>query len=1034
MTHPGWLDELEAKLAPGDDGLYGLRPDLAAAAGPLPASAPVPRFVPTGEVSAIYKQDGRVRKIHLVVVAPDLAAARRFGEALGRLGNVRSDGRPILGLSARDITEIALTCDPGMEVIPAHVWTPWFSLFGSKSGFDRLEDCFLDLSPHIRALETGLSSDPAMNRLISALDGYVLVSSSDAHSSEKLGREATVIKGPATFETLKAALRGGPELIGTVEFFPEEGKYHLDGHAGCGPALTPGQTREAGGMCPVCGRPLTVGVLSRVYELADRDRPPEGMRPDWHVVPLAELLGQVLDRGPATQEVARSYRRLVGELGPELDILLDVPIADIRTAAGPVLARAVEKARLGEVEASGGYDGLFGTIKVLSKSERLELSGQGVLFGSTPVRRGRPPLGEGAPKSPRLQADPPPGGAKRRPGGQLGPVGSILQGLTAEQLAAVTFMGGDLAVTAGPGSGKTLVLTRRAAFLARRLAGPLAAPMVGSLVDVDAALAALVGAGASFAGPDGAGAAPPAPDGAGAASPAPEGPAPEGDGRPDPGRPSGPDPRAPSERLTPPAPAAPLPILVTTYTRKAAETLSERLSELRSPFAAPLIVSTLHALALSELRSARPGTELAPERLQAAMAAMAARRAGLSPRAFQTALSLAKNRLEPLDSLPDPALRGAALEYQARLDEDRLVDFDDLIARARGLDWRGRFAHVLADEFQDFSLAQLRLLAIMAPPDGLTVIGDPDQGIYGFRGALPRAFESLDAERGRAARLELSHNFRSGPTLVEAAEAARPKPGAPRRAARKAPPEPVGRAVLDRPELEAAWVAERIRASLGVLDLGPGGSSRADTELLPGLALGDVAVLFRLRRQAEAVARSLDAAGLPWQMAGEEPLSSADQLDLKADKIALLTMHAAKGLEFRLVFICGLEDGLFPLRLGGGPEAGAAEADMESPDMAAAGLAGPGQARLGQSAGVPDPPEDAFAEDALAEERRLFYVAATRAKDKLYLTRVKSRTLFGRLLTEPSPFWDLIPERLRRDHKARSVVRRSKLPAGPRLF
>lgn len=389
MTHPVWLEELSAKLRMLESGLYamdGLK------GGPL--------FVPTGEVSCIFKKDGRGRRVHLVVIAPDLEAAGRFSRALGRVGKIESDGRPVLGLPARDVLEMALLADPRMQVIPAHIWTPWYSLFGSKSGFDRLEDCFGDLSSHITALETGLSSDPAMNRLVSALDGYALVSSSDAHGCEKLGREATVIEGPLSFEALSRALHGGPELIGTVEFFPEEGKYHLDGHSGCGPGLAPAQTREVGGICPVCGKPLTVGVLSRVYELADRDAPPaEIMRPDWHVIPLAELLGQVFDTGPGSKAVLTAYQRLIEEFGAELSILLETPVELIREKAGALLARAVQKMRAGEVEVAGGYDGVYGQVKVLSDSERSSLAGDSLLLGAAPPKRGGRSKAKAGPKA-----------------------------------------------------------------------------------------------------------------------------------------------------------------------------------------------------------------------------------------------------------------------------------------------------------------------------------------------------------------------------------------------------------------------------------------------------------------------------------------------------------------------------------------------------------------------------------------------------------------------------------------------------------
>ncbi|MDR2368330.1 MAG: UvrD-helicase domain-containing protein [Deltaproteobacteria bacterium] len=896
MTHPAWLGRLREALEMGPDGFYRLAGEPGG-----------PAFVPTGEVSAIYKQGGRTRKIHLVVVAPDLGAAERFGTSLGRLGNVTSDGRPILGLSARNILEIALEADPAMEVIPAHVWTPWFSIFGSKSGFDAVEECFGDLTGHIRALETGLSSDPEMNRLVSALDRYALVSSSDAHSPDKLGREATVIEGPLDFAGLKRALGGGDNLVGTVEFFPEEGKYHLDGHAQCGPALTPAETKALGGICPVCGKPLTVGVLSRVLELADRETAPGGRLPDWHLLPLAEVLAQTLDVGTASREVARAYERLVAEFGSEYGLLLDTPLDDVREVAGPVLARAIERMRLGEVEASGGYDGKYGRITVIGRRERLELSGEGLLFGApAPAKRGRRKAEpeSGPPKTKAV--------VKRRVAS-----GGLLGDLSSEQQQAVTFGGPALALSAGPGAGKTLALVRRAVFLIRN----------GSV--------------------------------------------------------------------------APEKLLLTTYTRKAAETLSQRLVGLLGPAAEKVTVCTLHALALGLANRRKPGFRLADEELLSRLAADGGKACGISPRRFQNLVSLRKNRQgldgDWLGEDPGSPVNAALALYQRILRDLGLWDYDDLILEAAGVEGLGEdgaYSAVLADEFQDFSLTQYGFLMRLAKNASLTVIGDPDQSVYGFRGAHGSIFERLAGDRRDLVRMDLSLNFRSTPAICQAAEAVRPEGGAKRSPARQGELQRIGRAVLDGPEAEAAWVAGRIAGHLGVTDLGPSGSHAGDRERLADLGLADVAVIFRLRHVGQAMAEALGRAGFPYQMAGEEEERATDGLDFKADKISLLTMHASKGLEFRLVFVIGLEEGLCPYDHGG---------------------------------------EDFDAD----EERRLFYVAVTRARDMLYLTRSSKRFMFGRALPgKPSPYWSLLPVSLCHEHKAAYGARakRKAQGSGPRLF
>ncbi len=318
FTHPAWYDHLREALVPAEPGLYRLRPDLDAdVTRRLPgrlADAQV-RFVLSVEISTIYKRGDRTRKVHHLVYQPDLAAAARFNTALGRIGNLGSDGRPILGLDSRDLLELTLDASPGGYLVPAHIWTPWFSALGSKSGFDAIADCYADLAPHIFAVETGLSSDPAMNWRVSSLDGYTLVSNSDAHSAPALGREATVMDAELDYFAIRDGLRDGGGVAGTLEFFPEEGKYHADGHRACGVNWQPEQTRAAGGRCPQCGKPLTVGVLARVEELADRPvgQPAPRARAVTHLLQLAQIVGEVEGVGRQGQvgdrEAGHAHRR-----------------------------------------------------------------------------------------------------------------------------------------------------------------------------------------------------------------------------------------------------------------------------------------------------------------------------------------------------------------------------------------------------------------------------------------------------------------------------------------------------------------------------------------------------------------------------------------------------------------------------------------------------------------------------------------------------------------------------------------------------
>ncbi|SNS73973.1 TIGR00375 family protein [Streptosporangium subroseum] len=375
FTHPAWFGRLREALVPAEPGLFRLRAeldeDIARELPPSVAAAPV-RFMLSVEVSTVYRRAGRTRKIHHLVYLPDFDAAEAFNRRLAQVGDLSSDGRPILGLDSRDLLQITLNCGDGAYLVPAHVWTPWFGVFGSKSGFDTIEECYGELADHIFALETGLSSDPEMNWRVSGLDGYRMVSYSDAHSPPRIGRETTVFDVDLDYFAILRALRTGAGHEGTVEFFPEEGRYHLDGHRKCGIRMTPEETRRRDGICPVCGKPLTVGVLSRVEELADRKK---GVRPDGaagfrSLVPLPEIVGEVLGVGPTSKKVLAEVDELVAALGPELAILEDVPVDDIAIRSLP-LAEAIRRLRRGEVVRDPGYDGEYGVIRLFEPGEAI---------------------------------------------------------------------------------------------------------------------------------------------------------------------------------------------------------------------------------------------------------------------------------------------------------------------------------------------------------------------------------------------------------------------------------------------------------------------------------------------------------------------------------------------------------------------------------------------------------------------------------------------------------------------------------------
>jgi DNA helicase-2/ATP-dependent DNA helicase PcrA len=460
FTHPVWREELGAKLVPDAPGLFRLRPDLERAVhDTLPPACRTPvRFMLSSEISTIYKRDDRTRKVHHLLYAPSLDAVDAITAALARVGNLAADGRPILGLDSRNLLEITLSGGDGCYLVPAHAWTPWFAVLGSQSGFDRVADCYADLADHICAIETGLSSDPAMNWRVSSLDGYRLVSNSDAHSPPMLGREATAFRlADVDYFTIYRALRTGDGFGGTVEFFPEEGKYHLDGHRACDVRMTPEETRAAAGKCPGCGKKPTIGVQHRVDVLADR---PDGYRPEGAAgfasfVQLPEILGEIAGVGPKSKSVTAQVSAMVERFGPELAILGDVPLADLAAGAPSVVAEAIARLRRGEVRREAGYDGVYGTIRLFEPDE---LAGA-ALFDLPAVRRvvrgaGRGAAGRGA------------GGevvAASRPADVVAgdPVAepASATGLDAEQHAIVTHAGGPLLVVAGPGAGKTRVLT-----------------------------------------------------------------------------------------------------------------------------------------------------------------------------------------------------------------------------------------------------------------------------------------------------------------------------------------------------------------------------------------------------------------------------------------------------------------------------------------------------------------------------------------------------------------------------------------------
>ncbi|SHN44609.1 UvrD-helicase domain-containing protein [Cryptosporangium aurantiacum] len=1009
FTHPAWNAHLHETLVPAEPGLYRLNDDLAKSVDrTLPGilAAGTVRFMLSVEISTIYKRDDKTRKVHHLVYLPDLEAVGRFNTKLARIGNIASDGRPILGLDSRDLLEITLESSPDGYLVPAHIWTPWFAALGSKSGFDAIADCYADLADHIFAVETGLSSDPAMNWRVSSLDQYTLVSNSDAHSPPALAREAHSYACELDYFAVRDALRTGDGYAGSIEFFPEEGKYHADGHRTCGVRWQPTETIAADGKCAVCGKPVTVGVLSRIEALADR---PEGARPSGkaafrNLVPLPEIVGEIHSVGPRSKTVTREVDGLVAALGPELDILTEIPVDQITAVGGERLGEAIARLRRGDVIRQPGYDGEYGVIRLFEPSELRHSSGTSALFDlpaqeDYAVRRtaaGRSPAPVAA-RSPGTagaavsrSADPaallatsgipsprtgttargeqevtgpathggasyggPPEDRADEPAAadQAGvdtlpleiPDRGVLEGLDPEQRAAAGAADGPLLVVAGPGTGKTRTLTHRVAYLV-------------------------------------------AERGVAAES-----------------------------------------CLAITFTRRAAAELSERLAALLPDGSGMPFVATFHALALTICREQHValGFDAPPSVADDA----------------DRAAVLAELDVPADKPVPDELRE----DYRKRLRSRGLLELDELVPLAVPLAsaYRTRWKHVLVDEYQDVDASQYALLGALVPADGnLFAIGDPDQSIYSFRGADFGYFLQFESDYPAATTVTLSRNYRSAPPIVAAAvQIVRPGTLVPGRTL-SAERRDLGAARIAVHRTgsegeEAGWVAATIDALVGGSSFHSLDSGRVDgsSEVEEHFDFGDVAVLYRTDAQSRTLQSAFTAAGLPFQKRGVDRLADrpgvpavlrelallpgtvperlraagqalasraaapdlfsaddvslrasdvwaavellrpvattfaedldgflafvatgaeVDALDPRADAVSLLTLHAAKGLEFPVVFLVGCADGVVPLRWPGAPDA-----------------------------------------EQEAEERRLFFVGVTRARQRLFLSAPRQITRRG---------------------------------------
>jgi len=958
--HPGWQQELAEKLEPCGNGLFRLRKEYRLDESKRLNHEFIPAevfFMLTGEISSIYKRDGKVRKVHNICVFPDMESLKKVQSRLDEMGNIRSDGRPILGIDSRVILDMVLQSSSESFVIPAHIWTPWFSVLGSKSGFDTIEECYGDLTPEIFAVETGLSSDPEMNWRCSFLDSFRLVSNSDAHSPEKLGREANLFDTELSYFGIYHALKHDKGFKGTIEFYPEEGKYHYDGHRNCGVVWNPLETLKHRGICPVCGKEVTKGVMYRVAELGDRSDVPDSVKKDFYsITQLPDLLSEVMrQKSSSSKSVMNEYFRIIHALGSEFHLYLDSDIGDIYSSGGELLAEGVRRLRNGEVHLTGGYDGEFGTVRVFDEGE-IDTFKAKSLFKDKSVIDQHPAVKKSSVEFDVAEFRRISALNKSEPqASQSGGIEDKSGGATAEQTEAVNYSDGPCMVIAGPGAGKTFLLVERI----KRLAD-------------------------------------------------------EG--------------------------VEPQSIAVLTFSNKAADELRERLGS--SLIEQGLSVSTFHSLGLKLIKE-NPGIFGLPEgfillndeeRLHLLKS--------LSPDKTSAAGDLLRKISAYKQGIDSDIAPAVVEEYNGCLIKNNFIDVDDLIYlpcvvaevsdELRNI-ISSRFTHIMIDEFQDINFMQYRFIRLLAPDAGadIFVIGDPDQSIYGFRGASPEYMRRLKSDYPELKEFMLKKSFRCSGVILRAAGQVLGK-GEYLLSGNKGVKLIINEMTSDRSESD--WIASEIERMVGGVRSFSMDSGMADGEN-NGLGFSDFAVLCRSSFMFECLREAFVNHGIAYKVSGSRPfyefepyksviqsmrnaltgINAAEEKsaelkklmnELPVDKliiklledsgaesdklrvqsafgrmrsydeflhslplrtgeddylpyyeaVSLMTIHSSKGLEFDTVFIPGCEDGIIPFNLFG----------SEMSD--------------------------------LTEEERIFYVAMTRAKKQVYLTSASKRGYKGRIL------------------------------------
>jgi len=1003
FTYPAWIEEIESKLEETEPGLFCLKKEIAREIDktvPEKCHNPV-RFILQTEISNIYKKDDRVRKNHNLVYFPDIESVKEFNAKLDSIGNIKSDGRPILGLDAENLLSIMLDINDKGFFVPAHIWTPWFSMFGSKSGFDSIEACFGSLKDHIFAVETGLSSDPPMNWRVEQLDNIRLISNSDAHSPGYIGRNASVFDTDLSFFHIRQALEKNDlkKYQGTLDMYPHQGKYHYDGHRKCNICLNPATTAKIDGICPECGRKVTYGVLNRVQELATR---PEGYQPgNRHgfksIIPLTDILSEIFEVGPKTKKVATHYNRAIKTLGPELSILLDKSYKEIETANVPLLAEAILKMRTGDVRIDPGFDGEYGKVNLFSKQEKEQLKGEKYFLFNLPVKKGRArrkaetrvrnvSVGKENQENETQGKKNPEKKIIKRKSAAKQPAKSqdLLTGLNPEQQKAVESSARATIIQAGPGTGKTRTLTAKIAWLV-------------SKKDVD-----------------------------------------------------------------------PASILALTFTNKAAEELKLRIEKHLSKKKKQVLATTFHSFCLGLLKEYKGFNAFIADdelRLSLIREAMGAKTPKKTAQKIGQMISSCKQYLlSPGDNLkkvlPKEGFDNFKKVYQAYQNlckEQHVVDFEDLIFMTIQMltgdekicfKVQKRFRYVFIDEYQDLNFGQYELFKLISKTSQVVVIGDPDQSIYGFRGSDRKYFKQFARDFPGCEKIVLIKNYRSTQTILNASF---------QMISRSLETEEKIKIFSDAKTHQKLIIKETATAHSEAVAIGKmieklvGGTSffsmdagKTGVSEQKEYSFADFAILCRTRRQYDTFVTIFEKEGIPFQAADKKALfeiegikqlihhctraaqgedfknglkesdskiwlnffwekeikdqhlidndrtkkafkellslaelytnlkdflnalalnQDTDVLEFNVEKVSLMTLHAAKGLEFPVVFVAGCEQGFIPF------------------------------AKDGKNI------ED------LEEERRLFYVAMTRAMDILCLTYAKKRSIYGKSVKRQRSFF-----------------------------